>query len=277
MQPRITWRGKIALITGASSGIGEATARRLAAEGLVVLLTARRQERLEALAQEIQSAGGQAHIYPADLSLVEERQRLFERVNAEQPPVDVLVNNAGLGWYGYAADMPWQTAQQLLAVNVEAVVQLTLLWLPQMRARRQGRIINIGSVVGSIPSQGVAVYAATKAFVNAFTTAIYRELAGTAVKISVVRAGPIRTEFYESAAHRSDGLVIPVERLAISVERVAEAVWRVLRHPQRRVYVPVWLGITPWVEAAFGWIMDRIGPLLLKHQRAGADSSGRRQ
>ena len=119
MQPRITWRGKIALITGASSGIGEATARRLATEGLVVLLTARRQERLEALAQEIQSAGGQAHIYPADLSLVEERQRLFERVNAEQPPVDVLVNNAGLGWYGYAADMPWQTAQQLLAVNVK--------------------------------------------------------------------------------------------------------------------------------------------------------------
>ncbi len=277
MQPRITWRGKIALITGASSGIGEATARRLATEGLVVLLTARRQERLEALAQEIQSTGGQAYIYPADLSLAEERQRLFERVNAEHPPVDVLVNNAGLGWYGYAADMPWQTAQQLLAVNLEAVVQLTLLWLPQMRARQQGRIINIGSVVGSIPSQGVAVYAATKAFVNAFTTAIYRELAGTAVKISVVRAGPIRTEFYESAAHRSDGLVIPVERLAISVERVAEAVWRVLRHPQRRVYVPVWLGITPWVETAFGWIMDRIGPLLLKHQRAGADSSGRRQ
>jgi len=278
MRPRPNfWNGKAALITGASSGIGEAAARKLARKGLIVLLTARRQDRLEGLAQDIIASGGQARVYQADLSLETERQRLFEQINADHPRLDVLINNAGLGWYGYTADMPWQTAQQLLAVNLEAVVQLTLLWLPRMCQTGWGRIVNIGSVVGSIPSQGVAVYAATKAFINAFTTAAYRELAGTDVKISVVRAGPIRTEFYESAAHRSDGLVIPVERLAISAERVADAVWRILNHPRRRIYVPLWLGVTPWVEAVFGGLMDRIGPLLLKRQSAGADSSGRRQ
>ena len=227
MQPRITWRGKIALITGASSGIGEATARRLAAEGLVVLLTARRQERLEALAQEIQSAGGQAHIYPADLSLVEERQRLFERVNAEQPPVDVLVNNAGLGWYGYAADMPWQTAQQLLAVNLEAVVQLTLLWLPQMRARQQGRIINIGSVVGSIPSQGVAVYAATKAFDLQLGASLYAELRPLGIDVVTLCPQATRTEIL-TAQGFSEESVKARQRLADEPEKVVAIALRLL-------------------------------------------------
>ena len=191
------WRGQVALITGASSGIGAVTARKLAREGLKVALVARRTERLETVAEEIRQAGGEALVVTADLSRAEERQSVFEQAHTAYGPVDVLVNNAGLGWYGFGCDMSWPVAQRIVQVNVEAVVHFTLLFLPEMRARNHGHIINVGSIAGSLPSQGVAIYAATKSFVDSFTTALYREMRGTRVHVSVVRPGPVTTEFFE--------------------------------------------------------------------------------
>ena len=123
------WKDKLAVITGASSGIGEATARKLAAQGLKVVLVARRADRLETLADEIRAEGGTARILPADLTQEAGRLRVCEEAGA----ADVLVNNAGLGWYGYGSDMSWKTAWEMLQVNVEAVVQLSLSFLPGMR------------------------------------------------------------------------------------------------------------------------------------------------
>ena len=111
------WRNKIAVITGASSGIGAATARKLASQGLRVILVARRQDRLEQLASDIHQLGGQAEIIAADLSQEAERQRVYSQVENEFGQVDVLVNNAGLGWYGYGTEMPWTIAYQILQVN----------------------------------------------------------------------------------------------------------------------------------------------------------------
>ena len=243
------WQGKTALITGASSGIGAATARHLSTAGIKVILSARRVDRLEHLAHEIQSLGGQAKIIAADLADPSERQILFEEAMSFSGTLDLLINNAGLGWYGYAADMPISTAREVIQINVEASVELSLLALPRMRARNSGHIINIGSIVGGIPSQGVAVYAASKAFMDAFTTAIYRELTGTGVHVSVIRAGPVQTEFYDTAADRSNGLRIPVERFAVTDDLVAKCIWRVMQHPRRFVYIPGWMGIAPGVEA----------------------------
>src|SRR5664280_1488149 len=184
------WKDKLAVITGASSGIGAAVARKLAAEGLRVVLVARRRDRLESLAEEIRAAGGCARILTADLRREADRERLCgQAANA-----DVLVNNAGLGWYGYGDEMSWKTAREMLQVNVEAVVQLSLAFLARMRQGDTGHIINIGSISGSLPSQGVALYGATKSFLDGFTTALHRELTGTHVHISVVRAGPVKTE-----------------------------------------------------------------------------------
>ncbi len=184
------WEDKIAVVTGASSGIGAATAKRLAREGLRVLLVARRQDRLEALAQEIRQAGGQAVPLAADLRREADRLRVFQEIAGRFGGIDVLVNNAGLGWYGYGDEMSWKTALEMLQVNIEAVVQFTLGCLHKMRARNAGHIINVGSISGSLPSQGVALYGATKSFLDNFTTALYRELSGTRVHVSVVRAGP---------------------------------------------------------------------------------------
>ncbi len=258
--------GQVAVITGASSGIGAATALNLARQGMKVILVARRAERLEALAEHIREAGGTAAVIVADLSEESECQRVFEQVRQEHGAADVVVNNAGFGWYGFGAEMPLPLAQQMLQVNIGTMVRLTLLFLQDMKARGRGHIVNVGSVVGSLPSQGVALYGATKSFMDSFTTALYRELRGTGIHVSVVRAGAVLTEFYDNATDRATGLRIPVERWAVKPEAVAQRIAGLLKRPRRVVYVPGMLGFMPWIEPAFGWLIDRLGPLLLKRQ-----------
>lgn len=155
----------------------------------------------------------------------------------------------------------------MLQVNVEAVVQLSLTFLSRMRQRNTGHIINIGSISGSLPSQGIALYGATKSFLDNFTTALHRELTGTRVHISVVRAGPVKTEFGEVALLHENGLHIPTEKIGVTPEKVAERVWSLIRRPRRLVYVPDYLRLVPWLELSFGWIIDSVGPLLLNKQK----------
>ena len=261
------WKDKIAVITGASSGIGAATARRLAQSGMQVVLVARRLDRLETLAAQIRQEGGQAFAIPADLTQDADRARVFQEVTERFGSADVLVNNAGLGWYGYGSDMQWKTALEMLQVNIEAVVQLTLGFLGRMRLRNAGHIINVGSISGSIPSQGIALYGATKSFLDNFTTALYRELTGTRVHVSVVRAGAVRTEFGEAALAKENGGHVPTEHVGVSADYVAGRIWKLMLRPQRVIYVPGWLRVVPWTELSFGWIIDRVGPLLLKKQK----------
>ena len=178
----------------------------------------------------------------------------------------MLINNAGFGWYGYFNQMQWQDARNLLAVNVEALAHLTRLALPDMLARRSGHIVNISSIAGGLPNQGIAMYAASKAFVDAFTTALYRELRGSGVTASAMRLGAIKTEFYERARSLKNGSAVPAERYAIPVERVNSALWHLLRRPRRAMYVPGWLYLSRWVEPLFGALIDPLGPLLLRRQ-----------
>jgi short-subunit dehydrogenase len=265
-KPEQKWDNKIAVVTGASSGIGAATARELASHGLKVILVARRKDRLERLTNEIRHNGAQAEYIIADLSDETERERVFSIIEENYGPVEILVNNAGLGWYGYSTEMPWTIASEILEVNIAAAVHFTLLFLKKMRSIGSGHIINVGSISGSLPSQGVAIYGATKSFLDNFTTALYRELTGTHLHVSVVRAGPVRTEFSDTAASLEGGFHIPTERIGVTAERVASRIWGLLDHPRRVIYIPAWLGITPFIENYFGWVIDRLGPLLLRAQ-----------
>jgi short-subunit dehydrogenase len=264
----------LALVTGASSGIGEVTALKLARQGMRVVVTARRVERLQRLAASIRCTGGKVEIVAADLAEEQERIRVFQEVKERYGDLDILVSNAGLGWYGYYDQMPWPVARQMLRVNVEATVHLTRLFLPGMRANHSGRIIIIGSVVGQIPSQGVVVYSATKGFLDSFATALHRELKGSGVHLGLVCPGSVRTEFYDSAAGQPSGRHMPTEDTGVTAERVARAVSSLIRRPRRVVYVPAILSLTPWVEASFGWLMDMLGPLLLKAQPKGEIPKG---
>lgn len=266
----LAWTGQTALVTGASSGIGAAIARQLAQRGAQVLLVARRAERLELLADEIRRDGGAAEVIVANLADEEERVAVLARArNFAEGGIDILVNSAGFGWYGFGSEMPWAVAREMIQTNMTALAHLTLLVLHDMQARGRGHIVNISSISGSLPEQGTALYSATKSFVDNFTTALHRELRNGAVKISLVRPGPVQTEFFNHAADQSGGRRIPAERFAISPEQVAARVIALLRRPQRVVHVPGWLGLTRWVEPVFGGLIDRLGPLLLTPARRG--------
>ena len=147
-------RSRVAVVTGASSGIGALTARRLAREGYHVVLVARRRERLDEIAAAIRDAGGMADVLAVDLARPEGPQAVFDHVMERHRGLDVLVNNAGFGWYGYASDMPWVTAQDMIQVNNAALVQLIMLFLPVMRRADQGHIVNVSSVAGQHPQPG---------------------------------------------------------------------------------------------------------------------------
>jgi hypothetical protein len=257
------WSGKTALITGASSGIGAALAHFLADKGLRVLLTARREDRMLELAREINGLKDRVIIFPADVGKPAERVKLFESITRSHQ-VDILINNAGFGWYGYFSHMPWETARQLIAVNMEAVAHLTSLFLPGMQERKRGHIINIGSIAGGFPNQGIAMYSASKAFLDAFTTSLHRELRGSGVHASVMRLGPVKTEFYDQARGLENGGSVPAESLAVGVEQVSRSLWQLLNHPRRVMYVPGCLWISKFAEPVLGNLVDLFGPLLLR-------------
>ena len=255
---------KIALITGASSGIGASAARSLASKGMFTLITARREEKLRTVANEIQDAGGGADFFPADLGNEKERMALFQWIQKSHPNIDVLINNAGFGWYGYFHRMPREITQNMLAVNMDAVIHLSSLFLPGMLERGRGHIINIGSIAGSLPNQGIAMYSASKAFLDAFSTSLHRELRGSGVHVSVLRLGAIETDFYLQAREKKNGLPIPAERLTASVERVNHAIWRLLQRPRRVMYMPAYLQLAPPFFRLFAPVIDLVGPILLR-------------
>ncbi len=258
------WKNQTALITGASSGIGALAAEKLAENGIRVLLVARRENRLQDLAAKIRTLGGQAEYFAADLSSSADRNALLEWCRQMVGTPDILINNAGIGWYGYFSHMPLELAEQLLQINVESVVFLTKTYLPAMLERGSGHIINVSSIVGGLPNQGVAMYSASKAFVDAFTTSIYREIKNSGVHISSLRPGPVTTEFYETALRAPKGGAIPAERFAIPAKQVVNALWSLLNHPRRVVFVPGFLILSPWLEILFGRLIDCLGPLLLR-------------
>ncbi len=201
---------KVALVTGASAGIGRALALGFAKAGHDVILTARRADRLAALAEEI---GPGARVVPADLRDPAAPAALF----AQTGPVDILVNNAGLGAAGRFDRASLDQAMTVVQVNVAALTALTRLYLPDMVARRAGRVLNVASIAGFQPGPGLAVYCATKAYVLSLSEALHAELAGTGVTVTCLCPGATRTEFADVAGLDASKLF----KLAMSAEAVA--------------------------------------------------------
>lgn len=254
----------LAIVTGASSGIGAAVACSLAAKGFDIALIARRTNLLKQIADDIQAQGVKAWVIPADLGCHRDRQWVLDQIGLIPAKIQVLVNNAGIGWYGYAKSMPIEVVENMIKVNVDAVVHFTLHIMNHMIRQQFGRIINVGSISGSLPSQGVAVYGATKAFMDNFSTALYRELHNTGVSVSVARIGPVRTDFCDTAANFPNGLALPTVDKGITADFAAQKIMTLIERPRRVLYIPKWLAVVPFIENSFGWLIDRLGPLLLK-------------
>lgn len=201
--------GTVALVTGASSGVGQATARALAGQGATVALVARREDRLQALAAEIGQAGAAAHAFPADLTDDGQALALLEEVIARLGRLDALVNAAGIMLIGPALDAPAEEWQRNVDLNVSALLRLTHAALPHLvsaaehQARGVADLVNISSVAGRQAVGGAAVYSMTKFAVTAFSEALRQELAARHVRVSAVEPGAVATELTD---HIRDGV-----------------------------------------------------------------------
>ena len=185
-----------ALVTGASSGIGRAYAVELAAQGYDLVLVARDKARLEALAEQLRV---DTQVLPADLATPDGVAAVAERIGATEAPIDLLVNNAGSGLYQSFGTAPLEDEQQMLALNVGAVLELTWAAVRVMRPRGHGQILNVASVAGLVPRPETVTYGAGKAYVIALTEGISSLLRGSGVQVTVVCPGFTRTEFHDRA------------------------------------------------------------------------------
>ncbi|MFA5786622.1 MAG: SDR family oxidoreductase [Actinomycetota bacterium] len=213
---------KRALVTGASSGIGLAFARALAGEGSNLVIVARRAERLENLANELRRAHRvEVEVIPADLANPRQLARVEQRLEDATNPVDLLVNNAGLGTVGRFADRPIEGEENAIRVNVLALVRLTHAALPGMIARHRGGVLNLASTVAFMPEPFGATYSATKAYVLNFSEAISEELRGSGVRVTALCPGFTHTEFHD----RPNDAKAPGETDRGSGEKMPEALW----------------------------------------------------
>lgn len=242
---------KVCLVTGASSGIGAASALRLADAGATVVLVGRDAARLDAVATRV---GGTSIV--ADLSAPDGPELVAERAGE----VDVLVNNAGIGWCGPFQEMPVADLRRVVEVNLVAPLSLTRLLLPGMLERGRGHVVTVSSIAGCVGVGTEAVYAASKAAVNVFTDSLRYELAGTGVGVSVVVPGVVDTEFFTRR-----GVPYPRTRpRLIPPERVADAVALAVERERPEVYVPAWMRLPSRLRGAAPWVFRlgarRFGP-----------------
>ncbi len=193
-------RKEHALITGASSGIGLELARQFAAHGHSLVLTAPVERELQQIASELEQAHGvSVKTIAQDLTQAQAPKAIFAAVNEQVGELNILVNNAGLGQRAPFWDYPFERDQEMIRVNVEAVIALTKLFLPGMRERRQGRIMNTASIAGFEPGPLLAVYHATKAFVLSFSEALAVELEDSGISVTALCPGATDTDFFPKA------------------------------------------------------------------------------
>ena len=220
-----------ALITGASSGIGEAFAQALAQRGFDLVLVARSLEKLEALAESLQIKSGiSAWVIQQDLIAKDAVEKIYSFVQEKELTIDLLINNAGFGDYGLFAHSDRQKQLDMIDLNVRSLVEMTHAWLPEMKARGIGDIINVSSIAGFQPMPYLSVYAATKAFVLNFSEAIWSENKDNGIKVLALCPGPTETNFMNVACFPSD-LNGPPQKLVTS-EEVVEAALQALARGQ---------------------------------------------
>ncbi|TPK93124.1 SDR family NAD(P)-dependent oxidoreductase [Mesorhizobium sp. B2-4-12] len=226
---------KVALVTGASSGIGEATATALAAAGAKVAVAARRADRLEALAARIEKAGGAALRIEADVTRNDDITAMVGKVVAEWGRLDILVNNAGVMLLSPAAEATLEDWRQMVELNLLALMGVTKAALPHLRAAK-GHIVNVSSVAGRVANPGASGYAATKFGVVGFSESLRREVYADKVRVTVIEPGLVRTELGDhitNAASKAglDQRLATMEALA--AEDVAAAILYAVTQPAR--------------------------------------------
>ncbi|GAX45404.1 short-chain dehydrogenase/reductase SDR [Tolypothrix sp. NIES-4075] len=228
--------GKVAIITGASSGIGEATAIALSAEGAEVVIAARRGDRLDSLAKRIEASGGKALPIVADITDETQANNLVQKANAELGRVDILVNNAGVALTGNIDGGNTSDWRRMIDINVLGLLYTTHAVLPLLKTQKSGHIVNISSVAGRTARAGVGIYNATKWGVNAFSEALRQEVYKDNIRVTIIEPGLVDTEINN---HITDPVAkqISEERrktiTPLQSEDIAAAIVYAVTQPQR--------------------------------------------
>lgn len=239
-------RGKTALVTGASSGIGAAFARQLAARGAALVIVARRQAELDALATRLRADHGvTVEVIALDLGTATAAGELFARTEGAGRPIDVVINNAGFGDHRYFVDQSWDRVAAMLQLNIATLTELTHRFGRAMAARGRGHLLNVASVGAYTPSPSYAVYAATKAYVRDFTEAVAFELAPRGVRVCSLCPGLTATEFQAVAGQEMNGLL---KLASMSADRCAAIGVRSLLGWRRNV-------VTGWSNKLSMWML----------------------
>lgn len=250
-------KGKVVLVTGASSGIGEATARAFGAEGCRVVLAARRLERLQAVAAELEAAGRESLAVGCDVSHLEDIRSLVHQVVERFGRIDILFNNAGFGRIDWLENLdPEEDIAAQFAVNVLGVVQTTRQILPLMIQQKAGHIINMASVAGLVAAPTYTVYAACKFAVRGFSEALRREAAPWGIRVSVIYPGGVATDFGVHAGIKRKTKISTPKGLVLKPEDVARAVVGLARRPRASLVRPWPFALSALANQLFPWLVD---------------------
>jgi short-subunit dehydrogenase len=262
-------KGKVVLITGASSGFGMDAARLFAEEGCSVVLAARRIDRLQELAASIQAQGGEAFAVPVDVANRDEIEIMVETVIDLYERIDILFNNAGFGRLAWHDNMASERdIETQIRVNLLGVIQVTHAVLPDMLKRRSGHIINMSSVAGWIAPPTYTVYAASKFGVRAYTDALRREVQPFGVNVSGIYPGPAKTEFGQhTGEHPMKKSALRRYFRSMTSEEVAERVVELAKKPRRAVIMPWYYKIAIWADWHMPWLVDWITISVLTKKR----------
>lgn len=225
--------GKVVIVTGASSGIGESTARLLAHRGASVVLGARRRERIDAVAQDIRNAGGSAIALPTDVTQREQVQALVDRALREHDRVDVIVNNSGIMPIANMTALKVSEWDRMIDVNIRGVLYGIAAVLPVMQRQRAGHIVNLASVAGlRVFAPGGTVYSATKFAVRTITEGLRRESREYGIRTTLISPGVVATELPESTSDEGTRQSVKdLYRIAIPVESISKAIAYAIEQP----------------------------------------------
>lgn len=223
---------KVVIITGASSGIGEATAKELASKGVKLVLAARREDRLKKLQEEIQKNGGQAIYKVTDVASHEQMEELAEYVLTEFGKIDVMVNNAGVMPLSPVYQKKINEWDSMIDINIKGVLYGIAAVLPSMRERKEGHIINVSSIAGHLVFHASAVYSGTKFAVRAITEGLRKEEAPNNIRTTIISPGTISTELLESISDEElKSEIVEVSKIGIEPASIARAVAFAIEQP----------------------------------------------
>ncbi len=267
--------GNVIIITGASSGIGRATALALAREGCTLVLVARRENLLDALKAEVTSLGGRAISFPMDLNNRGEVERMISATTKLFGRIDVLINNAAFGYFGTVQNTPAAVIREIFSLNFEAALLACQCAIPVMASARKGHIINVSSIAGKrgLPLSGI--YCATKFALHGISESMRIELKDSGIDVSVINPAGTVTEFHRNV--RMGDVAGPFRPLgrSQSPETVARAIVHCIKRPKAEVYPYPISRLLVWINAVAPSLVDRVmTPYLRNRLRSRIEASG---